>query len=54
MPVKSGWLQAIAGLELLVVESLTTHGFQFLLTGRFNQDALEVISLFRIVTSNLV
>ena len=44
MPVKSGWLQAICGLEVLVKEAIVTHNFRFLLTGRFNQDALEVIS----------
>ena len=43
MLVISGWLQAIAGLEMLISESFTNYQFRFLLTGRFNQDALEVI-----------
>lgn len=43
LPVVSGWLQAISGLQVLVHETLTEHSFSFLLTGRFNQDAIEVI-----------
>lgn len=42
LPIVAGWLQAICGLQTLIQEALCTHNFSFVLTGRFNQDAVEV------------
>ena len=48
-----GWLQAISGLKVLLKETLTRHQFQFILTGRFNQDALEVLFCLLYATSSI-
>ena len=42
LPIISGWLHAIGALRLLISEAFSTYNFELLLTGRFNQDALEV------------
>ena len=42
LPIVSGWLHAIGAPRVLIPEAFTTHDFELLLTGRFNQDALEV------------
>lgn len=50
LPIISGWLQATSALRLLIHEALVEHKFTFLLTGRFNQDAVEVSAIFCITS----
>ena len=40
--VQRGWLLAIASLKGIAKESIHGLQFRFLLTGRFNQDCVEV------------
>lgn len=51
LPIVSGWLQATSALQLLIHEALVEHKFTFLLTGRFNQDAVEVSAIFCIIST---
>ena len=42
LPVQVGWILAIASMKEIIKECLFTMNFKFVLTGRFNQDCVEV------------
>ena len=43
IPVQRGWLLAISSMKAIICRCLFVMDFGFLLTGRFNQDFVEVI-----------